>query len=323
MFFKKYRLNKQIKAIESQAIAVVPSKTEYEGIKVFDRIRWYMYHDGDEEYLSFLKNLINKDNHAILYIQQMIAAKESETKAWFAYMDVEYPLPSEIKQQIADIETEQYSDYKGTLFSNLKQIHNHLRNTMGDAEFLRYLKDRRSKNPRPEYKIPEEYYQNRNIKKLEYPLKSQNTPLLFKPNLQGQKPVFEFPIPHYDDEGEKALKKKFDEQIHAMYIKSLKNINDLIQAAPPLNSVAGSIYRNHKNKIGLEANGKGISLEESVATAKNIVQLKNKFDGYILDQLSINVSINTEQDIEDLILLLTIHKQCFRKPGETTKQRIT
>lgn len=46
----------------------------------------------------------------------------------------------------------------------------------------------------------------------------------------------------------------------------------------------------------------------------NIKSAYNKFDGYKLSQISMQVELNCKADFEDLIKLLEIHKHCFIDP---------
>ena len=43
----------------------------------------------------------------------------------------------------------------------------------------------------------------------------------------------------------------------------------------------------------------------------------NTFDGYFLDQLDFSASIQSYQDIDDLITFLKIHRTCFVMPSNT------
>jgi hypothetical protein len=40
----------------------------------------------------------------------------------------------------------------------------------------------------------------------------------------------------------------------------------------------------------------------------------NKFDGYKISELNIEVDLKCQEDFDDLIKLLRIHKQCFNSP---------
>jgi hypothetical protein len=42
-----------------------------------------------------------------------------------------------------------------------------------------------------------------------------------------------------------------------------------------------------------------------------------KFDGYRLDELVVSVILKTENDFDELIRLLQIHKNCFSRPTKT------
>lgn len=59
------------------------------------------------------------------------------------------------KEEIDLIIKEQYNNYQGNIFQELRDVHKVARNLSGDDAFLEFLKKCKEKNPRPIYVIPE------------------------------------------------------------------------------------------------------------------------------------------------------------------------
>lgn len=57
-----------------------------------------------------------------------------------------------IEEEIKSIIDDQYSGYNGRFNKRLKPIHDKIRQVAGDEKFLEYLKEMKSKYPRPVYK---------------------------------------------------------------------------------------------------------------------------------------------------------------------------
>lgn len=64
------------------------------------------------------------------------------------------------KDEISSIVKQQYNDFCGAKMTELKILHKLIRNKVGDKQYLVFLKNNQKQNPRPVYKIPEQFKNN-------------------------------------------------------------------------------------------------------------------------------------------------------------------
>lgn len=60
------------------------------------------------------------------------------------------------RKEIERIVEERYNGYRGTSFKQLEVLHNAIRESVSEKDFLAFLKNCDKINPRPVYKIPSE-----------------------------------------------------------------------------------------------------------------------------------------------------------------------
>ncbi len=63
-----------------------------------------------------------------------------------------------ISNQIDNLISDQFNNYNGMVFANIKARHDIMRKEFGDLLFLDYLIKAKAENPKPVYKIPKEYW---------------------------------------------------------------------------------------------------------------------------------------------------------------------
>jgi hypothetical protein len=52
-------------------------------------------------------------------------------------------------------------------------------------------------------------------------------------------------------------------------------------------------------------------------SAHDIEDLRWAYDGYLLHEMNIKVSLTTLKDIDDMILFLKMHRECFHVAGQS------
>lgn len=63
-----------------------------------------------------------------------------------------------IAHEIELIEQQRYNNYDGTAYFDLERLNKQMRKILGDVKYLQHLKMLEIENPRPVYKIPDEFF---------------------------------------------------------------------------------------------------------------------------------------------------------------------